>query len=435
MPSSFTWASRHSNLGVFLFFAIALIVPSGYSVGSILLALAGLGLALNPRCWSSIRLSITQANRKLTWTVLMVMALFFLSWAAEILLDRQSASRLDKPLRIVYAALALLWLLRHPARPAFFWGGLASGAIAACGWASWQFFVQGLGRAGGHTNAIQFGNIALLMGMLCLAGVGWVWMNFRDERHSRLWAGMWTAALLLGFACGLLASLLSGSRGGWVNLPFVLLLVLFSYRRCLPRHVLGGLVLLLAAAIAWVSVAPNNPVQERVQSARNEASDYFQKNVVNTSVGLRLEMWKAGLLAVQDAPLLGHGQQGLWRYVSERVEQGEIDKGVLAFGHLHNDYLDIAGRRGLIGFGVLLALYLLPLWHFCGGLRKSADTQERPYALAGAVLCLSFLSYSLTQGFLTHNSGVMVFFFTLVICLSMMRASNGGQPNMEARAV
>jgi len=131
---------------------------------------------------------------------------------------------------------------------------------------------------------------------------------------------------------------------------------------------------------------------------------------------------------VQDAPLLGHGQQGMWRYVRERVEQGEIHEGVLDFDHLHNDYLDIAGRRGLIGLIVLLALYLLPLWHFCGGLRRSADAQQRPYALAGAVLCVSSLSYSLTQGFLTHNSGVMMLFFTLVICLSMLRQTNRDRP-------
>jgi len=39
----FNWTQRYSSLCVFLFFAIALIVPSGYSIGSILLALAGLG--------------------------------------------------------------------------------------------------------------------------------------------------------------------------------------------------------------------------------------------------------------------------------------------------------------------------------------------------------------------------------------------------------
>jgi len=406
-------SQRFSEWMVFVFFALALVVPSGYSYGSMLLAVAGLTLFLGS--WLRLRsLAFKRpslgANERI---VLWAMALFFLSWLLELVLDGQTSRSLDKPLRIVYAILALLWLLRHPVRPAFFWGGLAAGAIASGGVAMWQFFVLGMGRAQGYTNAIQFGNIALLLGMLCLAGVGWA-----AQRTGQ--RGVWMGVLLTGFVCGLLASLLSGSRGGWVSLPFVLLLVLFSYRSQLSKRVWLGFSVLLVAALAAAHFMAGNVVQSRFQEARSEVSNYFQKNVVHTSVGLRLEMWKAGALAVQDAPLLGHGERGMWRDIKARVEQGELHAGILEFGHLHNDYVDIAGRRGLIGLVLLLALYLLPLWRFCGALGRAAPVQARPYALAGAVLCVSYFCFSLTQGFLTHNSGIMVFFFALVIGLSMM---------------
>jgi len=235
------------------------------------------------------------------------------------------------------------------------------------------------------------------------------------------WAGrrvhVWTAVLALGFACGLLASVLSGTRGGWIAIPPVLALALFGCRQHLSRKTLCGLVLATVALLPALYWLPGSPVKQRVQQALADIQHY-QNGSKETSLGLRLEMWRAGLHAVQDAPLLGHGQQGLWRHIKEQVEHGDITPGVLNFNQLHNDYLDIAARRGLIGLTALLALYWLPLWRFCVGLRNQA---ARPPALAGAVLCVSYTCYSLTQGFLTHNSGVMMFFFTLVICLSMMR--------------
>jgi len=405
---------RDGSVLVGLFFALALVVPSGYSFGAMLLTAAGLtlgiGAVLRPRSPLFKRPSLGTNERIVLW----VMALFFLSWLLEILLGDRIARGLDKPLRVVYAALALLALLRYPARPVFFWGGLALGAILSGGLAMWQFFVPHMGRAEGFSNAIQFGNIALLLGMLCLSGVGWA-----ADRAA--WRGRWLGLLCSGFVCGLLASLLSGSRGGWVSVPFVLLLVLFNWRRQFSRRMLSGFAMVLLAALASTYLLSNNLVRSRFQSAYDEVSGYFQKKAVDTSVGLRLEMWKAGVLAVQDAPLLGHGKRGMWRYIETRTEQGDLHQAILHFRHLHNDYVDIAGRRGLIGLALLLALYLLPLWRFCSALGNTSTVQARPYALAGAVLCIAYFCYSLTQGFLTHNSGVMMFFFTLVICLSMMR--------------
>ena len=91
---------------------------------------------------------------------------------------------------------------------AWWWGGLALAAIGNGLWALWQAGVEGARRANGHgeVNAILFGNLALLSGLLCLAGLGWAW---QQESRRR-----WLVALLLGAAGGLLASALSGTRGG-----------------------------------------------------------------------------------------------------------------------------------------------------------------------------------------------------------------------------
>lgn len=49
----------------------------------------------------------------------------------------------------------------------------ALGAICACIFAIYQKLGLGLPRPNGHTNAIQFGNLSMLLGVFCLAGLGW----------------------------------------------------------------------------------------------------------------------------------------------------------------------------------------------------------------------------------------------------------------------
>ncbi|MCB5364835.1 O-antigen ligase family protein [Pusillimonas sp. CC-YST705] len=402
--SSGMLAQRYTCLAVFLFFSISLVVPSGYSVGSALLFLAGLTVLARPGVWPELQ----REDKRLLW----VFGLFFLGWALEIWLDGQSSSRFDKSVRIVCAMVALLWLLRHAPKAACFWGGIAAGAIAVGVWSGWQRWILGMESIEGYTLIIQFGNIAMLLGMMSLAGVGWAWF---DRRSS-----IWSAWLLLGFFSGLAASFLSGSRGGWIGAPLVLLLILFGYRDRLPKYLLSGFVALMVLLVAVLYQAPSTGVQQRVELAVSDVQLYLDQARVDTSVGARFEMWRTGLLIARESPLIGMGGQGMQRYMETLVEEGKVDPIVTNFGHLHNEYVDMTARRGLIGLGLLLALYLVPLAAFAGRM-CSSNVQARPYALAGAVLCVSYICYGLSQTFLSHNSGVMVYFFGVVICWSMVR--------------
>lgn len=398
------WPSRYTCLAVFLLFAIALIVPSGYSVGAALLFLGGLSVLIRPRLWPQL----TAGDKVL----LGLFALYFFSWVLEIILDGQPSKRFDKPVRILCAGIALFWLLRYPPKPSCLWGGTAFGAIAVGLWASWQKLLLGVDRADGYTHVIQFGNIAMLFGMLCLIGVGWAWLYRRSVA--------WSLLLLLGFLAGLAASLFSGSRGGWIGAPFVLVLILFGYRSMLPRFTLPIFLLVLLAGLAAVVMVPGTGVKQRVEQAISDVRLYQQEDNVHTSVGARFEMWKAGLLALSAAPLTGMGEQGLQRHIQTLADEDKVDQIVTQFGHLHNEFIDTAARRGLLGLAVLLILYLGLLRLFSRRL-LAVTTPARPYALAGAALCVSYLDYGLTQSFLSHNSGVMVFFFSAVVFWAMLR--------------
>lgn len=109
-----------------------------------------------------------------------------------------------------------LWALRHYWPSAsWFWKGLAIGTIVASAISVYQVVTLG-GRAHGFTHAIQFGNIALLFGVMCMVRA---LITLKLSRSNLL---MW-----LGFIYGVAASVWSQTRGGWVALVLIFSWVLF----------------------------------------------------------------------------------------------------------------------------------------------------------------------------------------------------------------
>ncbi|MFT8276537.1 O-antigen ligase family protein [Kerstersia gyiorum] len=406
MPNRAFYTVLFSSIVVFLTGAISLVVPSGYSV-SLLLSLAGLGALCVPGF-------LPKLERRDKWLIA-VFLFYFAVWVFEIWRDGQPSSSLDKPVRILLAIPALFWLLRYPPSGKAFWGGVAVGAIVVGLWAGWQKLVLGLERAEGFTSTIQFGNISMLLGMLSLTGLaGW-----SQLQHRRWW---WGVLLALGVAFGFMGSIFSGSRGGWIGVPFILLVLVRAYGKGLRPSQLWGLLAGVVALGSCLYFIPATGVKDRVNSAFEDVYLYVQDNNPDSSLGGRFEMWKAGVYAIQEQPLLGRGSKGYIEYRDQLIAQGKVDPIISEFTHLHNEYIDITVKRGVLGLISLLLLYLVPLRMFMRMLGEGV-VQRQPYAAAGAVLCVSYMDFGLSQTFLSHNSGVMVLFFMMVIIWSLVRAA------------
>lgn len=412
-----------SSCAAFLFGALSLGVPSGYSVGAALVSLAGLWLLTQPARWP-----VLSRGDKL---ILAAFLLYFGVWLCEILTDSVAVERFDKPVRIVLAAAALLWLLRYPPRPGSFLGGVALGAVLAAGFAVWQKQGLGLERAEGYTNAIQFGNLSLLLGLLALAGMGWA-----HAQQKRSW---WLGILAAGFCGGVAGSLLSGARGGWLALPLSALVLLYGYGSRLTSRQMGAMGAAVVVLCALVYLVPATGVQLRVQEAVAEVEYFVDSHNIQTSVGARFEMWRAGWCAFIEQPLLGMGSEGFIDYRDRMIVQGKFDPILRDFVHVHNDVLDTAAKRGMLGVLVLLFLYFTPLVLF---LRMLSRRQMRvqPFAAAGAVLCVCYVAFGLTQTFFSHNNGVMVYFFTMSFIWALARQAGAGvvadaRPQAAVRAV
>ena len=284
----------------------------------------------------------------------------------------------------------------------------------------------GVGREAGFTNAIQYGNLSLALGVMC----GLVWCAMGGV--LRRWA---VAGLALGLLLGLLGSLLSMSRGGWLalglSLPLWLaLLWRWGHRRTLWRA--AGLCA-LAAAAALVLQGPE--LSQRWGTARAEVLDYARHGQAGSSVGQRLDHWRLAWAMGWDKPWTGWGRTGYVLEKQRRVAAGQAHPFVLQFDHGHNEALDLFAKRGLPGVLALLVLYAVPWAIFWPTRRRLAADLHRPEGtalalrLVGLALPVLYLGFGLTQAFLAHNSGNMFYLFMVMLVFAALYAPCAHAPD------
>ncbi|WP_444984252.1 O-antigen ligase family protein [Halomonas mongoliensis] len=394
---------HYTSLAVILFGAIALLFPSGYSLGPALLLLASPVLLV-----TRPRLGLERRD----WAIMGVLMLYGGLWILEVWWDGQGSRGLDKPIRFFLAAPVLLLLLAYPPRMAAVWLSAALAAIGTGSFAAWQKLVLGMARADGHTQVIQFGNSSMLFGILCLGGLGWAVCQPRSRR--------WVALLVLGALFGFMGSLFSGSRGGWIGLPFVALALYKGYGRYLAlryQATLAGL-LLVVAGLAYA--IPHTGVADRIDHGISDVQRYISGESRTSSLGARFEMWRAAAIVIPERPLTGWGENGYIARAAELVDEERVGVAVARYSHVHNEVLDITVKRGLLGLATLLLLYFVPMRLF-GRQISSKNLELRAFSVSGVLLCVAYIDFGLSQVFFAHNSGVMLFSFWLVILWASMR--------------
>lgn len=381
-----------SGIAILLLGGLSLLVPSGYLVPVTTL------LFTLPLCWlASVPGTVRPGE---LWPVLVVMLvgivwLLMAAWHGET----------EAALPLVWPALLcvpLFWPVRR-ATPSlrWLWSGLVLGGIGAGTWALIQVYGLGVRRAAGHDplHPILFGNLALMTGLFCLAGLGWA------VRHRRRLC--WMIPLSIGATGGLVASLLSGTRGGWVVLPALLALLFFVHGRALSRRVQW---LLVVGTLAFASLAvavPQTGVQARLAQGLDHVSRYLGgERTVRT--GARLEIWHTAIQLISQRPLSGWGDQGYRQGVVRLVTEGRAASGVTRYTHAHNDLLDAWVRRGAPGALSLLLMYALPVGLFWKGL-GSTSSSRRALATCGVLLATGYFGFGLSYSFMVYPAGLALY--------------------------
>ncbi|OPX54368.1 O-antigen ligase [Oceanospirillum multiglobuliferum] len=396
--------NSYNNIAVFLFFVLALIIPSGYSYGATLLLFGAL-----------FHFFVHNENNvpfqiKNTKYILALLITYFSIQLISVLIHHEEARELDKSARFLLAAFVLYALTKFPIRSKVFWASVAAGAVTTGLFALYQRYHLGVYRVGGTNNPIQYGNISMLLGVLSLAGLTWAL-----EKKRKL---LWCSLLITGAFLAILASFFSLSRGGWIGLPIIIIFIISNLSTSISKK-----TVIISLSIAMLSLfsaykIESIGIKHRVDEAFSNIEHYIDGSNQGTSVGIRFNLWINAYQLFSEKPIFGHGKEGYITTKNEYINNNQASPHIGHFNQAHNEILDTMAKRGLFGLSALFALYIIPVLLFKPYL-KHKNSDVRASAMAGCLLSFCYFDFGLTQGFLLHNSGTMMFAFTLVIITSV----------------
>jgi len=283
---------------------------------------------------------------------LCVFALLGLLWSVA-----PFAERLDG-FQVFFRFLAIPLLLAHfRCSPRGMW--VIGGFLASCvvllllSWATkiWPSLWRPMVTAGVPVKdyVVQSGEF-----LLCAFGlIHWALSAWRQKRWQLAFS---LAALAVLFLANIV--FVATSRASLVvfaALVAVLALQRFSWKGALGVLV-GGAVL---AGLAWMS----SPYMRARILAVSEEIDRYQGEGVGTSSGYRLGWWKKSLEFVAAAPIIGNGT-GATRELFRRAAVDDANLQDAVTDNPHNQTLSIAIQLGLIGVGLLYAMWIAHLLLF-----------------------------------------------------------------------
>ncbi|WP_192036961.1 O-antigen ligase family protein [Halomonas sp. YLGW01] len=421
--TAWVWQGVNSWL-LFAFLALLIVVPMGYALVPLLCLGVCLVAVSDGALGAGWRISRLDWEDGLWCLALLVFAASWLGDVARTLKWPESATGngIGMPLWPILGAVLLIWLRCHGPTARHWWLGLSSGALAAGFIALFERLVLAYSRASNNMNAIPFGNLALLLGFLSwLAALWWIYRLPQPRRSDHRYYLLLSVA---GGMAGLLASLLSGTRGGWLAMPLLALMLYVAWhqmpRRERPRSIaryVGCGALLLAVMLVAV---PQTGVSHRLVAAVADAQEYWQGEDRDGSVGLRLEMWFGGFQLFAERPWTGWGEGRLEAARDALVVRHILHPGVSYYDQLHSDIIDTAARRGVLGLFSLAMLYGVPLFLFSQRLRVCLPG-VRILAIAGIMTPLAFMVFGLTQSMLRDVHGLSGYLGLSIGCWVILR--------------
>ncbi len=294
------------------------------------------------------------------------------------------------------------------------WLGAAMAAMMGLLIAAYQAYHLDIGRAfGALKNPIIFGDICIVFASLSLIGL----LSTQQKPGSELLQ----LTLILGFISGVLASLLSGSKGGWLSIFTTLVIFIWLWLRNRQTVIKIGV---LSAAIIGIGglfwLAPTELVLARLIEGFHGGVHWFKTGeITEGSVSTRLALWKAGLEMINEHWLVGISRHGI---------EAALPSHLKVYVQLESDLLMSLVANGFIGF--LSKIYLLFSVLFAFSIFKKRNITHNLYIpVAGALLVILYIEFGLSVDTLGRNAfrHLFVLLTLLILTLTMKKYSPNTQ--------
>lgn len=309
----------------------------------------------------------------------------------------------QEPSRFVLLLPAFLLIRKYGYAEQALRYGVLFGAIAAGVWGYYQKIHIGVHRAWGDTSGLiaAFGDIGLISGVMSVALLQPKW------RSSHLWK----LVALVGLSMGAFASLASGTKGGWISIPFLAwVLVELADNPTYKKRIVTVCSLLAAATLVWW-FSPF--IQDRVSVIGPAIYGYFVNGVITDgSAGIRLAMWHVSALIFVDNPLFGTGPNTFEFAKLAYIDQGLVSEKLTRFGHPHSQFFNSLVESGIFGPIMIYGIYLSFILH-C----KRYLTMNKSLATAGILLAIGFMDFGLVEVIWDINVAG-VYFNTMMVLIA-----------------
>ncbi|NOH80829.1 O-antigen ligase family protein [Vibrio sp. RE86] len=253
-----------------------------------------------------------------------------------------------------------------------------------CGFnALYEHFEMNIGRVGIATNPIPY---ALYCAFLSLSSL----------YLTKVYLLKWQKCIAIaGSIIALIALVLTDVRGVWVAYPFILFYVLLNL---FPRFSIFKIIMFSLLSVGCLYLAFKPALDVRFNRTISEFNTIMKGNY-QTSIGVRLDLWKYGFNKSKEVPIFGMGDEALEsgiKTIPNRLASKQP--------HLHNQYIDTLSRYGVLGVIFLLG-WLASTFY------GSSRTDE-PYALTKILVSLILIA-SLTDIPFHHTH--LVYLFSLIV--------------------
>ncbi|QGZ54202.1 O-antigen ligase family protein [Paraburkholderia acidiphila] len=367
---------------LFLIPAVNLMWRGGSGYGFFLLLALALGAAMvnwrNPGYFSPLR--------DYRWYTVGMFALLVCIAVQQALFGYWMPREFDALARFPLALLIFLLLRQLPTRylKTIGWGCVAGALVVGI----WALLSQPPGGwsdkerlSNSFTNAIPFGDTALLLAFLSVFTRGW-----DDKRDWR------TLALrLLALVSGGYVSFVSGTRGGWIAIPVFLVLLAAQYRCFTHKKRLVAMVLVLVPITAGLLSIKEVP-QRMTDATRDIAR--MQQGDAQSSFGARRALWQASSNIFARHPIYGVGKGHLEAELDSMAKRGEVSP-LVVNERAHSDFFSTLAEMGSVGVASLLLFYFGITVYFWRE-RRASDPTIRAASYAGLAVAFSTVIFGLS---------------------------------------
>ena len=314
--------------------------------------------------------------------------------------------------------------------------------------AAYQVFYLHYGRAFGAHYPIGFGDLALVLAILALLIL---------PHYSRLWQKL---LCILASMSAYMACFLSGSRGAWIAIPVLLLLIIWIYRRELRfsnpawvqykdaiwrknmRYFWLPLLLLLVIGIS-IGISQKERISQRWLEVHHELELYKQNQIKPESVILRLEMWRISWHIFKEHPWFGAGYHSFQQKTHEFYQEQHAvmatmpdvtQRTILRFGNSHNQYMNDLSTKGLIGLLLLLSIFILPCFWFYRH-TSNQNQRVRTVAYCGITVILAFTVFGLTETVFHRNFLIIYYLLFVTLCMALLQKFSSATKEMHMKPI